>query len=254
MEYTVTKLSRAAGISARTLRYYHKIGLLAPARVNESGYRLYGPAQVDRLQQILFYRELGFPLTTIASILTDPAFDKIQALHVHRTQLTKERNRLSTLIRNVDKTIQATKGNIIMSDKEKFEGFKQDLINENEKKYGKESRSQYGDDAINRSNEKVKNMTKQQHEEVTILSKTLMEKLAQAKAQGDPKGLLAQEVADLHRKWLCFYWPEYSKQAHAALAQMYVDDERFTAYYDKESPGTAKFLRDALLVYTGLDG
>ncbi|WP_367358498.1 TipAS antibiotic-recognition domain-containing protein [Mesotoga sp.] len=123
----------------------------------------------------------------------------------------------------------------------------------NERKYGKEARAAYGDDVIDQSNEMIKNMTRKQHEKAIALSQALMEKLTEAKAQGDPGGALAQEAADLHRQWLSFYWPKYSKEAHAGLARMYVDDERFTAYYDKQGPGTAQFLRDAILIYTQLD-
>ena len=68
---------------------------------------------------------------------------------------------------------------------------------------------------------------------------------------GDPASEIAQRAADLHKQWLTFYWKEYSKEAHAGLAQMYVDDERFKAYYDKVKLGAAEFLRDAILVYTG---
>lgn len=139
-----------------------------------------------------------------------------------------------------------------MSDKEKFEGFKQKLIDDNEKKYGKEIREKYGEDAVNRSNEKIKNMTQEQYEEITRLSSELEETLKAAFQTGDPAGELAQKAADLHRQWLCYFWDHYSKEAHAGLAQMYVDDPRFTAYYDREQPGTAEFLRDAIHIYTGM--
>src|SRR5690606_16501492 len=118
-------------------------------------------------------------------------------------------------------------------------------------KYGKEIREKYGDERVNKSNAKVLNMTQEEHEAVTKLSEELHETLAQAFATGDPAGELAQKAADLHKQWLTFYWNEYSKEAHAGLAQMYVDDERFTAYYDKEQSGTAEFLRDAIHIYTG---
>ena len=139
-----------------------------------------------------------------------------------------------------------------MSNNEKFEGFKQKMIDDNEKKYGKEIREKYGEDTVNKSNAKVKNMTQAQHEEVTRLSEEIITTLAEAFKTGDPAGDLAQKAADLHKKWLTFYWSEYSKEAHAGLAQMYVDDERFTAYYDKEQPGAAAFLRDAIHIYTGM--
>jgi DNA-binding transcriptional MerR regulator len=252
MEYTVQKLGQIAGISTRTLRYYDEFGILKPARINSSGYRIYGQAEVDRLQQILFYRELGVSLESIKDIVTAPAFDGAQALRDHRQKLLEKREQLDLLIMNVDRTIALTEGRINMSDKEKFEGFKQKLVDDNEKKYGKEVREKYGEDTVNKSNAKVKNMSQEQYDEVTKLANQLTETLQSAFQTGDPAGELAQRAADLHRQWLSFYWDSYTKEAHAGVAQMYVDDERFTAYYDKVQPGTAVFLRDAVHIYTGI--
>ncbi|MFM1652093.1 MerR family transcriptional regulator [Brevibacillus sp. B_LB10_24] len=250
MEYTVQKLGQLAGVSTRTLRYYDEIGILKPARINSSGYRIYGQAEVDRLQQILFYRELGVSLDRIKKIITDPSFDKAKALAEHRAQLLDKRRQLDLLIVNVEKTISMTEGRATMTDKEKFEGFKQRLIEENEQKYGKEIREKYGDDTVDQSNEKLKNMTQEEYEEVTALEKRILDTLAEALKDGDPASETAQRAADLHKQWLTYYWKEYSKEAHAGLAQMYVDDERFKAYYDKQQPGTAEFLRDAVYIYT----
>ncbi|MBP7073416.1 MAG: MerR family transcriptional regulator, partial [Clostridia bacterium] len=159
MEYTVQKLGKLAGISTRTLRYYDEIGILKPARINTSGYRIYGQKEVDRLQQILFYRELGVSLDSIREIVTAPSFDGAKALREHRRKLLEKREQLDLLIANVEKTIALTEGRISMTDKEKFEGFKQKLLDDNEKKYGKEVREKYGEDAVEKSFNKVKNMT-----------------------------------------------------------------------------------------------
>lgn len=252
MEYTIQKLGRMAGISTRTLRYYDEIGILKPARINSSGYRIYGQTEVDRLQQILFYRELGVSLEDIRKIITAPSFDATRALKQHRARLLDKRHQLDLLIANVDKTIASTEGRTIMSDAEKFEGFKQKMIDENEKNYGKEIRAKYGDEQVDKSNRKLREMTREQYDQVEKLGTSIMETLKAALATGDPAGELAQKAADLHRQWLGFYWDNYSKEAHAGLAQMYVDDERFTAYYDKLQPGAAAFLRDAILIYTGI--
>ncbi|MFX3672932.1 MAG: MerR family transcriptional regulator [Paenisporosarcina sp.] len=251
MQYTVQKLGKMAGISTRTLRYYDEIGILKPARMSSSGYRIYGQTEVDRLQQILFYRELGLKLDAIKEIVTSPTFDGAEALKEHRDQLLIKRQQLDLLIANVEKTISSTEGGMNMTNNEKFEGFKQKMMDDNEKAYGKEIREKYGDDTINKSNTKMKNMTQAQHEEVTRLAEEVSTTLAEAFKTGDPSSELAQKAADLHKKWLLFYWTEYSKEAHAGLAQMYVDDERFTVYYDKEQPGSAEFLRDAIYTYTG---
>jgi len=251
LEYTVQKLGSLAGVSTRTLRYYDEIGILKPARINSSGYRIYGQAEVDRLQQILFYRELGISLDSIKEIITAPSYDSAAALREHRQKLLEKREQLELLIANVDKTIAVTEGRTNMSNKEKFEGFKKKMIVENEKKYGKEVREKYGNDKADKSNAKLQNMSQEQYDEVTKLAEQVKVTLAEAYKTGDPAGDLAQRAADLHKQWLCYYWNEYSKEAHAGLAQMYVDDERFTAYYDKEQPGTAEFLRDAIYIYTG---
>lgn len=252
MEYTIQKLGNLAGVSTRTLRYYDEIGLLKPARTSSSGYRIYGQREVDLLQQILFYRELGLSLEDIRSIVTKPGFDGTRALREHRNQLLDKRKQLDALITNVEKTMASQEGRITMSDREKFEGFKRQLIDENEQKYGQEIREKYGEATVEKSNRKLMNMTEEEYEKVTQLANEVNATLAEAFKTGDPAGELAQKAADLHKQWLTFYWSEYSKEAHAGLAQMYVDDERFTAYYDKDQPGTAEFLRDAVHIYTGM--
>jgi DNA-binding transcriptional MerR regulator len=251
MEYTVQKLGRLAGISTRTLRYYDEIGILKPARKNSSGYRIYGKNEVDQLQQILFYRELGLELDHIKKIVNDPLFDGAAALKQHREQLLAKRRQLDLLITNVENTISAAEGKSQMADHEKFEGFKQQLIEDNEKRYGEEIREKYGDDTVDASNAKMMKLTEAEYAEFTRLGEELQAVLAEAYRTGDPASNLAQKAADLHKQWLGFTWSNYSKQAHAGLAQMYVDDERFTAYYDKGQPGTAEFLRDAIHIYTG---
>ncbi|MFC0215516.1 MerR family transcriptional regulator [Paenibacillus chartarius] len=253
MEYTVQKLGHIAGVSTRTLRYYDEIGILKPARTSSSGYRIYGQAEVDRLQQILFYRELGLSLEQIKEIVTSPGFDAAAALREHREQLLDRRKQLDALISNVEKTIAAAEGRITMSDKEKFEGFKKRLIEENEAKYGEEVRQKYGDDQVDKSNQKLMNMTEEQHAAAARLAGGITAALAEAMESGDAAGEPAQRAAALHKQWLTMYWDQYNKEAHAGLAQMYVDDERFRAYYDAERPGTAELLRDAILIFTGMN-
>lgn len=251
MEYTVQQLADLAGISGRTLRYYDQIGLLKPARISPAGYRLYGPAEVDRLQQILFYRSLGVKLELIKEIIDSPSFDELAALREHRAKLLEEKVRIEKLIATVEKTIAAKERRITMSDREKFEGFKQQLIEENERKYGKEIREKYGDEAVERSIQAFLNMSEEEYKEFTELSNRIIESLLEAMETGDPAGEAAQRTADLHRQWITKSWGWYDKDAHAGLAMMYVDDPRFSEYYDKHRPGAAEFLRDAILVYTG---
>jgi DNA-binding transcriptional MerR regulator len=255
LEYTVQRLADLAGVSSRTIRYYDEIGLLKPARINSSGYRLYGEKEVDRLQQILFYRELEVELENIKKIINGPDFDELKALKKHREKLLKKRHRLDLLIANLEKTIDAKERRIKMSDKEKFAGFKKRMVEENERKYGQEVREKYGDEAVDRSNQKFLKMTEREYEEIRELEKEFMETLLTAFKTGDPAGDLAQKAADLHRQWLTFYWDNYSKEAHAGVVQLYVDDERFKDYYEsyfaEKQAGIAEFLRDAVHIYTG---
>jgi len=249
MEYTVNKLSKMSGISARTLRHYDDIGLLKPTRVALSGYRIYGQEEVDVLQQILLYRELGFPLDNIKRLLNAPGFDRAKAFSSHLSELHSKRARLDVLIANVTQSIAAMKGEITMSDKEKFEGLKQTLIDENERKYGAEVRAKYGDQAINESNLNLKGLTQEQYDKSERLRIAIEETLKAAFDTGDPAGELAQEACDLHRQWLCIFYPKYSKEYHKGLGEMYVADGRFRANYDKLAPGCTEFLRDAINLY-----
>lgn len=249
MEYTINKLAKLARVSTRTLRYYDELGLLSPARMSSNGYRIYGQNEVNRLQQILFYRELGVRLDEIKKIMFSGDYDSEAALNAHLTALLAKREQLDLLIANVEKTIRAAKGEIIMSDKEKFDGFIQKLVDDNERQYGTEIREKYGDNVIDRSNAKVKGMSEEQYAEVESLSEELNETLKTAFEQGDPSSELAQKACELHKKWLCYFWDHYSREAHIGVTQMYVDDPRFTAYYDKIAPGCAAFLRDAVLIY-----
>ncbi|HSK69844.1 MAG TPA: MerR family transcriptional regulator [Candidatus Limnocylindria bacterium] len=253
MDYTVSGLARLAGVSARTLRYYDAIGLLSPRREAGNGYRLYGPDEVSRLQQILLYREMGMPLEDVRSLVSAPGYDSRAALEKHLQGLRGKRDQLETLIRSVEKTIAASKGEITMTDKERFEGFKKGLIEENESKYGTEVRAKFGDSAVDASNAKLMGVSQEEYARIQDLSARLNERIRQAMEQGDPAGPLAQEAAALHREWLGFYWDFYSKEAHAALAQAYVDDPRFRKYYEDVAPGCAEFLRDAIVVYCGQD-
>lgn len=249
MEYTVKQLGDLAGVSGRTLRYYDQIDLLKPSWVNESGYRMYGPKEVDRLQQILFYRELGVELSTIRTLLDSPNFTEENALREHHKQLLEKRRQLDLLLQNVEKTLAALEGGRAMTDKEKFIGFKETLIRENEEKYGKEIREKYGDETVDASNAKLMGLTEAEYAEMQQLAVEIIDSLAKAVGNTDPEGPEGRRIAELHRKWLGFTWKEYSKAAHAGLAEMYVTDERFTAYYDQHKEGAAQFLRDAIVAY-----
>ncbi|MDD3394146.1 MAG: MerR family transcriptional regulator [Anaerotignum sp.] len=247
MEYSIKELSKLAGISARTLRYYNEIGLLLPLRTNDAGYRFYGEKEVEQLQQILFYRERGLALEQIKSILFQNDFDILSALYSHLEELENQKKRLDGLISIVKKTIRVKKGEEEMSDTERFERFKEKVIQENETKYGQEVREKYGNASMEEASKKIKNMTKGEYERFQNLEKEILLRLeaavlARAKAESEE----GKEIVLLHKEWLGMTWKTYSKQAHLGLAKMYVMDERFTAYYDKNVRGCAEFLKKAI--------
>lgn len=248
MTYNIKDMSRLSGLTPRTLRYYDEIGLLKPARHRDSGYRCYDVDDVDRLQQILFYRALGFPLDEIKSMLESPDFNREAALTSHLASMMAKREQMDALIHNLQKTIRALKGEQTMSDKEKFEGFKQEMIDRNEDEYGQEVREKYGDEVVEASNRKIKNMTQQQMDDAARLSEEVNQAIGDALATKDPTGAAAMKACGLHKKWLEIYWPDgyYRPEAHKGLADMYCQDDRFRAYYEKIGPGCADFLKKAI--------
>lgn len=250
MEYSVNELSKIAKISTRTLRYYHEIDLLKPKRISSSGYRIYGEEEVDKLQQILLYKSMGFKLEDIKNIINSSSFDIMSALYSHKDELIKRRNEIDLLIENVEKTISYKKGELEMSDKEKFEGFKNNLVKENEKTYGQEIRKKYGSKTIDDSNAKMLGLNEEEFEQFKKLEVDIIEKLKDAMEEDDPSGQKAQEACELHKEWLGYTWNFYTKEAHRSLGEMYVADERFKSYYDKNKEGMAEFFRNALNVYT----
>lgn len=249
-KYSVHELAKMSGISVRTLHYYDELGLL-PARRKSNNYRYYDSTEVDRLHQILLYREFGMELDAIREILDEPNFNAVQALVEHRSKLVAQQKRLDMLIAGVDKTLSHIQEGVDMTDSEKFEGFKKELIEENERLYGAEIREKYGDEEIDASNAKLMGLSQEQFARSQAIEKEMRVLLEKAMDEGDPAGASAQEACDLHRQWLSFYWKEgmYSKQAHLGLGEMYVADDRFKAYYDEQRAGTAEFLRDALAIY-----
>ena len=248
-EYSITRLAKLAGISTRTLRYYDEINLLKPDRKTQSGYRMYSQDKVDTLHQIMYYRQVGMPLEEIKAIISDEKFSALSAMEHHRQKLIQQRQQLDSLIENADKTIRMLKGEITMSNKEKFKAFKENLVKENEAKYGREAREKYGDEAIDATNRKILAMTEKEYSTVEEVNAALNEALKAAVTEGNPASETAQKACRLHKQWLTFYWNFYSKEAHLGLCQMYTQDERFKEYYEKIAPGCADFLYDAMKIY-----
>ena len=249
MEYSINSFAKMAGVSARTLRYYEEIGILMPLRKTEAGYRIYSSRQADTLQQILLYRELGLELLQIKEILASPDFDKISALESHLENLYHQKTRTEKMIEMVEQSIKYAKGETEMKDTEKFAALKKNLVNENEKRYGKEIRAKYGDAIVDASNEKFMGMTQETWSSTEELNGLLNITLAAAVKEGNPAGETAQNACALHQKWIQRYWDFYSEEAHLGLCEMYTQDERFREYYEKIAPGCAEFLLEAIRIY-----
>lgn len=247
MEYGIRQLAALAGVSARTLRYYDQLGLLKPARVGENGYRYYGPVQVDLLQQILFYRQQGLELAAIKALVYQPGFDPLEALQAHLARLTRQKQQLDALILTVNETIQSLKGETIMSDKQKFAAFKQELVQQNEAAYGKETRACYGDDVVDGSNRKLLAMTEEEYARFQQLQQDILTGLEAAVAADEaPESETGRRLAQLHAEWLRMCWHKYEPAMHRGVVDMYLADERFKAYYDGNRQGCAAFLQKAV--------
>lgn len=242
MPYTIKAVADIAGISVRTLHHYDAIGLLKPADVSASGYRLYSRGDLERLQQILFFRELGFALEEIKEIIDRPGFDRSAALRKHRQLLVERRERLTALIASVDRTLTAMERGVTMDEKDMFEGFDQS-------KYEEEARQRWGHtDAYKESMRRTKHYTKEDWDAIKAESGEIQQGLADLmdRAPADPA---VQELIGRWRKLISERFYNCSIDMLRGLGEAYVADERFTAFYEKVRPGMAKFLKAAIDVY-----
>ena len=174
--YTVHQVATLAGVSVRTLHHYDQIKLLRPSSRTAAGYRLYGEADLLRLQQILFFRELDFPLGEIQRILDDPGFDQIKALESHRRMLPERAERLALLLSTVDKTIQKlTEDTMTLTDAELYEGFSQEQI----ERYKREVKEQYDPKLVAESDRRVRKMSKAQWQVVGEDGKAAARRMAE---------------------------------------------------------------------------
>lgn len=247
MRYSIREVSELAGVSARTLRYYDEIGLLKPLEISETGYRYYGEQELTLLQQILFYRERGLELKQIQKIIYQSDFDVMRALQEHLLDLEAKKKHMESLIFTVEQTIRSMKGECEMSDKEKFQAFKERIVRENEEKHGAEIREKYGDDEMDSANWKMLNMTEEEFERFQNLGKEINTQLEEAVRTGEkPESEKGKRIVLLHKEWLGKTWKQYTKETHIAIGNMYISDERFKLYYDKEVAGCATFLEKAI--------
>ena len=264
MGYTAHELAQLSGVSVRTLHYYEEQGLLHPTR-RDNGYRDYGVEEVQRLQQILLYRRASLPLATIRSILDQGSTAQLAALRTQLDHLRAQHEQLGSLITMVEQLIHETEhplqpegiSPMNSRDAQRFEALKQQAIQENEATYGAEARTRYGDEAVDASNERIAAMTQNQWNTAQDQAERIGELITQLADAPDRDSALrssaARELCALHRAWLMNYWAPamYTPATHRALAQGYVDDPRFCAYYEAYAPGGAALLRDAIDTWVG---
>jgi DNA-binding transcriptional MerR regulator len=235
------EVAELTGVSVRTLHHYDQIGLLRPGRNPDNGYREYGTEDLDLLQQILFFRECGFPLQKIGRLLKSPSFDRAKAYELQKNTLLREKKRIEAMLLTLERTMQASKGEITMTPKEKFQGF-----DFGENPYEEEARTRWGDEAVNRSNTHVKGLGPQGQKALGDSMNALFAKLAELRAEAPASPAAQAAMEDMFRFFNGNFGITYTPEAFAALGRMYVDDERFTKNIDRFGAGLSKFLAEAM--------
>ena len=241
--YTVKQLATLAGVTPRTLRHYDQINLLKPESIGENGYRYYGEQDLLRLQQILFYRELGFSLESIRDVLNRPGFQIVDALEEHRGSLQGRVRRLEGLIRTVDETIRHLQGEFEMSDKGLFEGFSE----EQQEEYARKAEQMYDPEIVRASNQKWKNYSAEKKQAILDEGKQVYVDMVAAM----PKGAASPEVQAIVERWrrhMDYFWTPSLDQL-LGLAGMYGQSPDFKANFDQIHPGLADFMKEAVSEY-----
>jgi DNA-binding transcriptional MerR regulator len=248
--YTVKQVARLSGVSVRTLHHYDEVGLLKPARVGANGYRVYGRDELLRLQQILFHRELGFPLNEIRQVLDAPGFDRAAALRRHRERLEAETRRYRRLIATIDTTLAALQGATTMDDKAMYKGFdpKMQAAHEAElvERFGETVRP-----AIEHARQMVASTTPAALEARQAEFADFETAMATALAQGAPADSagVQDEVRKLHA-WVGGWWgAPPSREPFIGLAGFYVEHPEFRARYEAKAAGLSEYLQAAMTAF-----
>ena len=238
----INEVAKLTGVTVRTLHYYDEIGLLKPSLVTEAGYRLYDENDLETLQQILFFRELDFPLSEIKEIMTNPNYKKQEALIKHKELLMKKRNHLNKLIQLVDDTMEGASN---MS----FKEFDTTEIERAKKEYAKEVKERWGDtDAYKESEDKTKSYDSKKWQMMNADCEAIFAEFAKIKdREPDCKG--ARELVQRWQEYISANFYTCTKEILAGLGLMYVADERFKNYLDQFGEGTAAFLSAAIAAY-----
>ena len=248
--WTVAQVARMSGVSVRTLHHYDEVGLLEPACVGANGYRYYGRDELLRLQQILFHRELGLSLGEIGRILSAEGFDRAQALRAHKARLEADIRRRRTLVRTIDATLAALKGETTMNERAMYRGFDPEVQAAYEKELV-ETRGPGMQDRIDQAKAGMNNWRQADFDAMQAESEAIEAAMASALAQGlapdcaTVKALMARQHAWITRSWN----REAPAEAFEGLGRMYVEDARFTAHYDGRAPGLAEYMAAAISAY-----
>lgn len=240
--WKIQQVADLTGVTVRALRHYDKLGLLPPAQVTQAGYRLYGPAELDRLQQILFFRELEFPLAEIKAILASPAYDRQGALAAQRDLLREKRTRLDRLLALVE---DALKGEGTME----FTPFDNKKFEEKRQAYAQEAQARWGGTAAWRENQaKTKGYGKETWEKIQAEETAVFTAFA-ARRQLAPAHPEVQALVARWQDHITRYYYQCTKEILNGLGQMYLADDRFRAHLDAYGEGTAKLMAEAIGIY-----
>ncbi|MGA9595387.1 MAG: MerR family transcriptional regulator [Acidimicrobiia bacterium] len=243
-ELTVGSLARLAGVTVRTLHHYHDIGLVVPAGRTESGYRTYGPPEVERLQEVLFFRELGFPLEAIRDVVGRQEYTRAAALRRQRELLEARAEHVIDMIDAVDRAIAAERTGVTMTNEEMLEVFG----DFDPAQYEEETKERWGDtDAYKESARRVSRYTKDDWKAMQADADAINQDFLKLMAAGIPAGdPAAMDLAERHRLHITRWFYDCTKEIHAGLGQMYVADVRFKENIDKAGDGLAEFLSAAI--------
>lgn len=251
--WRVSEVARMAHVTVRTLHHYDEIGLLVPWERSQAGYRYYSEADLERLHQILLYRELGFPLEGIGTLLDEPAMDRQTALRAQRGLLEEKRRRTEAVIRAVDRTLESMERGTTMNTEELFEGF-EDLtdapedVRAHHAKHAGEVKQRWGNtDAYKESMRRVKGYSKEDWNEIQDQGDQNEARMAALLAAGaDPEGDEPMAAAEAMRQHIGRWFYPCSYEMHAGLADMYEADPRFAAHYEECATGLASFVARAI--------
>lgn len=247
MLYTVKKLAQLSGVSARTLRFYDEIDLLKPAFVGDNQYRYYEKEQLLILQQILFFRELGFPLSDIKQILSSSDFDKIESLKKHKIFLQSSLERTNTLIKTIDKTISHIRGKLIMRDTEMYDGF--DLKKQQEHENYMLDSGIISQQQIDDSWNKVSHWKKPDWEQFKNEGEQLNQRLAKALEKGlKPESDEIQRLIRSHYAWVSNFWTP-TQETYIGLSKMYLTHPDYSTFYNKYHPNMVEYLVAAMTIF-----